>query len=135
MLSSILGMSIIVVLCKGRKLNGAVSSLAPLRGALLSICSLPSRSWQFGPLADLTLLFPEGNESPNSHHMKIIKNASSLQSFYTTTTVNSDFYNARGDLNSKKNKNKQLKKHSQITSIQKCPTRADHSLRPNLILS
>ena len=59
----------------------------PTRGALLSSCSLPSKCWQFGPLTDSKLVFPEGNESPNSHHMKIIKNASSLQSFYIMATV------------------------------------------------
>ena len=71
-----------VVLRKGRKLNGAASSPTPPRGALLSICSLPSKCWQFGPFTDSKLAFPEGNESPNSHHMKINKNASSLQNFY-----------------------------------------------------
>ena len=81
-----------IVLCKGRKLNGAVSSPAPPRGALLSICSLPSKCWQFGPLSDSKLVFPEGDESPNSHHMKIIKNASSLQSFYIMATV-TELYN------------------------------------------
>ena len=62
------------MLCKGRKLNGVVLSPAPPRGGLLSICSLFSKDWQiFSPITDSKLVFSVGNESPNSHHMKIIK--------------------------------------------------------------
>ena len=57
----------------------------PPRGALLSICSSSSKCWEFGPLTGLKLVFPAGNESPNSPH--IVKNASSLQNFYITATV------------------------------------------------
>ena len=61
--------SLDIVLCKGRKLNGAVSWPATPRGDTLSICSLPSKCWQFGPLSDSKLVSLAGNESSTMHQV------------------------------------------------------------------
>ena len=74
--------------CRPRgKLNGAVLSPAPPWGDVLSIYPSSSKCWQFGPLTDSKLVFPSGKKSPNSLHMKIIKNASSLQHLYIGRTI------------------------------------------------
>ena len=68
-----------LVLCKGHKLNGAVSSPVPLRGALLSICCYPQNAGNLVHSPTQNWYSPQGM-SPQTH-MKSVKNEQQVYNF------------------------------------------------------